>query len=180
MATQMQAMFAEQVRRRTEDAAQRPKELADLDARIERLRERQRTGDPDLATDELQSTIDRAMQKRSQLEAALPEAKRSAAVLAMLPKAAALYRQQIDLGLDGDPRCSESSRDSAAALRQIVLRPGPDRSLLAEFEVQPSALIREGTGCGAEGNRTLDLCIANASLSQLSYRPTARRAILAS
>jgi hypothetical protein len=27
-----------------------------------------------------------------------------------------------------------------------------------------------GSG-GAEGNRTLDLCIANASLSQLSYRP---------
>ena len=25
---------------------------------------------------------------------------------------------------------------------------------------------------GAEGDRTLDLCIANAALSQLSYRPT--------
>src|SRR5579863_6806129 len=33
---------------------------------------------------------------------------------------------------------------------------------------------------GAEGDRTLDLRIANATLSQLSYRPTARRAILAS
>lgn len=33
---------------------------------------------------------------------------------------------------------------------------------------------------GAEGDRTLDLRIANAALSQLSYRPTARRAILAS
>jgi hypothetical protein len=32
---------------------------------------------------------------------------------------------------------------------------------------------------GAEGDRTLDLRIANATLSQLSYRPT-RRAILAS
>jgi hypothetical protein len=32
---------------------------------------------------------------------------------------------------------------------------------------------------GAEGDRTLDLRIANATLSQLSYRPTARRAILA-
>ncbi len=27
-------------------------------------------------------------------------------------------------------------------------------------------------GCGAEGDRTLDLRIANATLSQLSYRPT--------
>src|ERR1700686_3067488 len=34
-------------------------------------------------------------------------------------------------------------------------------------------------GSGAEGDRTLDLRIANATLSQLSYRPT-RRAILAS
>jgi hypothetical protein len=33
---------------------------------------------------------------------------------------------------------------------------------------------------GAEGDRTLDLRIANATLSQLSYRPTTRRAILAS
>ena len=32
----------------------------------------------------------------------------------------------------------------------------------------------KGSG-GAEGNRTLDLCIANASLSQLSYRPHERR-----
>ena len=30
-------------------------------------------------------------------------------------------------------------------------------------------------GCGAEGDRTLDLRIANATLSQLSYRPTAAR-----
>ena len=27
---------------------------------------------------------------------------------------------------------------------------------------------------GAEGSRTLDLCIANAALSQLSYRPVKR------
>jgi hypothetical protein len=66
-------------------AAQCPKELADLDARIERLPERQRTGDPDLPTDELQDAIDRALEKHSQLEAALPEARQSAAVLAALP-----------------------------------------------------------------------------------------------
>ena len=44
------------------------------------------------------------MDKRTQMEAALPEAKRSAAFLASLPKAAAMYRQKIDPGLDGDPR----------------------------------------------------------------------------
>lgn len=31
---------------------------------------------------------------------------------------------------------------------------------------------RNGRNGGAEGDRTLDLCIANAALSQLSYRPT--------
>ena len=39
---------------------------------------------------------------------------------------------------------------------------------------------KRGKSGGAEGDRTLDLRIANATLSQLSYRPTARRAILAS
>jgi hypothetical protein len=38
----------------------------------------------------------------------------------------------------------------------------------------------EGSHGGAEGDRTLDLRIANATLSQLSYRPTTRAAILAS
>ena len=33
---------------------------------------------------------------------------------------------------------------------------------------------------GAEGDRTLDLCIANAALSQLSYRPTTRAGIVMS
>jgi hypothetical protein len=39
--------------------------------------------------------------------------------------------------------------------------------------------VRPGEIGGAEGDRTLDLRIANATLSQLSYRPTTRAAILA-
>src|SRR6266566_5134208 len=35
-------------------------------------------------------------------------------------------------------------------------------------------LLAQGKFGGAEGDRTLDLCIANAALSQLSYRPTER------
>ena len=31
----------------------------------------------------------------------------------------------------------------------------------------------QAVGCGGEGDRTLDLCIANAALSQLSYSPGA-------
>ena len=37
---------------------------------------------------------------------------------------------------------------------------------------------RNGRNGGAEGDRTLDLCIANAALSQLSYRPTKRGGIV--
>ena len=54
---------------------------------------------------------------------------------------------------------------------KIVLRPGPDRSRWSEYEIQPATLTRVATSGGAEGNRTLDLRIANATLSQLSYRP---------
>jgi hypothetical protein len=54
---------------------------------------------------------------------------------------------------------------------QIVLRPGPDRSLWGEYQLKPGVLLRVGTGCGAEGDRTLDLDVANVALSQLSYRP---------
>ena len=129
---------------------QRPRQLAELDARIERLRERQKAGDPDMTADELQAVLDRALQKRKELEAAQPEAKRSAALLAALPRAAALYKQQIELGLDGDPRAALKAR---VILRQlfngeIVLRPGPDKSLWAEYQLQPGALVRVGTDGG--------------------------------
>ena len=181
MAEEMQRLFAEHLRAHASQAQQRPKQLAELDARIERLRDRLKNGDPDLTTDELQGAIDRAIEKRKELEAVLPEAKQSATVLAALPRAVALYRQQIELGLEGDARAALKAR---AILRQlfngrIVLRPCTDRSLWAEYEIQPRALVKVGTGGGAEGDRTLDLRIANATLSQLSYRPTTRPAILA-
>jgi hypothetical protein len=103
--------------------------------------------------------------------------KQSATVLAALPQAAALYRQQIELGLAGDPRAALKARVVLRRLFRgpIALKPGPDRSLWAEFELQLAALIRVESGCGAEGDRTLDLRIANAALSQLSYRPTEGR-----
>ena len=150
MAIEIQSIYAQHVRAASERAEQRPRQLAELDARIDRLRERQRSGDPDLTADELQSAIDRAFQKRRELEAGQPEARESAAVLAAIPKAAAIYRQQIELGLDGDPRAATKAR---VILRQlfngeIVLRPGPDKSLWAEYEIQPGALIRVGTDGG--------------------------------
>ena len=175
MAEEMRRLVADRAREQAGRSEQRPRQLADLDARIERLRERQKHGDPDLAADELQAALDRALEKRKQLEATLPEAKQTATVLAALPRAAAAYRQQIALGLDGDPRAALKAR---VILRQlfggeILLRPGPDRSVWAEYQLRPGALMHVvGTGGGAEGDRTLDLRIANATLSQLSYRPT--------
>ena len=79
------------------DAA--PKELQDLDAKLTRLRERARSGDPDLTADELQAAIERAEGKRAELLAAQPGARRSAKVLSMLPRAAEAYRRQIEQGL---------------------------------------------------------------------------------
>jgi hypothetical protein len=73
-----------------------------------------------------------------------------------------------------DPRAALKAR---VILRQlvggsIVLRPCPNRQVWAEYALSPGVLLRVGTGGGAEGDRTLDLRIANATLSQLSYRPT--------
>jgi len=152
MAGELQKRLAERARERASRNERRPKELAELDARIERLRERLKAGDPDLTADELQGAIDRALEKRKELEAALPEAKQSAAVLAALPRAVALYKQQIELGLDGDPRAALKGR---AILRRlvggrIVLRPGPDRQIWAEYELRPGELLRVGTGGGAD------------------------------
>lgn len=150
MAVELQRRFAERVKEHTDRKEQRPKELAELDARIERLRERLRAGDPDLTADELQAAIDRAIGKRKELEAALPEVKQTATVLAALPRAAALYRQQIELGLDGDPRAALKARVILRRLvgGSIVLHPGPDRSLWAEYELRPGELLRIGTGGG--------------------------------
>jgi hypothetical protein len=48
----METYYREQLRLRTARAAQAPKELRELAARIIRLRERLERGDPDLTSDE--------------------------------------------------------------------------------------------------------------------------------
>ena len=54
-ADKMRELVAQRAQQAAGRAAQRRQELADLDARIERLRERQRVGDPDFTADELQA-----------------------------------------------------------------------------------------------------------------------------
>jgi hypothetical protein len=73
-------------------AVEAPRELQDIGARITRLRERLRTGDADMAPDEIQAAIDRAEEKRHALLQQQPAATQSAKILKMPPQAAHLAR----------------------------------------------------------------------------------------
>jgi len=139
--------------------AEQPKELQELTARIERLRARLKSGDPDMTADEIQAAIDPAEAKRQELEQQQPAAKASAKVLSVLPKAAELYRRQIAKGLDGDEREVLKAR---VFLREwfggkIRLEPLPDGGLQAHWLEHNSALLRSaGTfGSGARYAHTL-------------------------
>jgi site-specific DNA recombinase len=100
----MEAYHAERMQAMQTRVAEAPRELQELVARLERLRERLRKGDPDMTADELQAAIDRAEEKRRDLEAQQPSARASAKLLSILPRAAELYRRQIVAGLDGNER----------------------------------------------------------------------------
>ena len=143
MAAEMQRYYADRVQAMQTRAIEAPRELQELTARIERLRERLRAGDPDLAADELQAAIDRAEGKRRELEAEQPEAKQSARVLSVLPRAAELYRRQVAEGLDGNPREALKAR---VFLREwfsgkIRLEPLPDGGLMAHWDQNVAALL---------------------------------------
>lgn len=144
MVVEMEAYYSEQLRLRAAKATDAPKELRELEARIARLRERLRAGDPDLTADELQGAIERAEAKRTELLQALPDAKVSYKLLAKLPQAAALYRSQIMEGLDGDPRAALKARVILRELfgGQIRLQPQKGGGLIAHWDLNPGALIR--------------------------------------
>jgi hypothetical protein len=69
----------------------------------------------------------------------------------MLPRTTAFYRDQIDRGLGDDFVAAEKAR---AILRdilgEIMLSPGTDGSLWAEFSMQPAALLK-GAGTDSRG-----------------------------
>jgi hypothetical protein len=81
-----------------------------LSRKVARLRARQAAGDPDMTSEEIQTVIDRVLEERRRLESARPVAKEGAKLAALLPNAADLYRKQISLGLDGDPRAALKAR----------------------------------------------------------------------
>ncbi|MEP7243591.1 MAG: zinc ribbon domain-containing protein [Gammaproteobacteria bacterium] len=153
MADEMRVAHTERMREIAARVETLPRELQELDARILRLRDRLKAGDPDLTPDELQGAIERVEGKRRELGNARPAERENARVLALLPRAAELYREQIDLGLGGDPAEATKARTILRdMLGEIMLSPGEDGSLWAEYGMQPAALLRgAGTGGRDEG-----------------------------
>jgi site-specific DNA recombinase len=145
MALEMQTFLAQELQERADKSAEVPGELLQLEARLERLRRRLADGDPDIAPDELQAAIERAEAKRRQLQLGIsnPVHMASAQVLSIVPRAAALYDQQITKGLDGDP---EASTDARLILKDLIpnrirLSPKADGTLWARFDLHPAALL---------------------------------------
>lgn len=94
-------MYSERVRSIQARATEAPTELVALDGRIERLRERLKRGDPDMAADDIQAAIDRALTKLHELTNTPPTMKDGARVFAAMLNAAERFRRQIAKGLDG-------------------------------------------------------------------------------
>jgi site-specific DNA recombinase len=153
MASEMQTYYLERVRSLRAREADIPCELQDLASRIGRLKGRLKCGDPDMTADELQAAIDRAEEKRRELEDNQLGTVQSSKVFAMLPKAAELYRQQIALGLDGNPTAAIKAR---TFLRewfggQISLEPLADGGLVAHWNQSVGALLMGLGTCGSGG-----------------------------
>jgi RimJ/RimL family protein N-acetyltransferase len=104
-------------------------------------------GAPKSAADELQAAIERAEGKRRELFEARPTGREDARVLALMPRAAELYREQIEQGLGGDPAAAAKARTILRdMLGESMLEPAEDGSLWAEYAMQPATLLSAGTG----------------------------------
>lgn len=154
MAQEMRDQHAERIKELADREESLPTELKVISERISRLRVRLAVGDPDLESDEIQAAIDRAEEKRQKLLSEQPSVRHSAKMISMLPKAAKEYRRQIALGLNQDARAAGKARVLLRKLLGIIeLRPGPGRSLWAEYQICPAALLKAGTaGAGTTGS----------------------------
>jgi hypothetical protein len=166
LAKELHGQILERLKAMRERAAEAPKEIQDITARIGRLRERLKHGDPDMTPDEIQAAIDRAEAKRQELETQQPEARQSAKVLTVLPAAAKLYRRQIAEGLDGNERAALKAR---VFLRELLGRINliPEgKELWAEYGIAPAALLKvvgfvgSGGGIPASPVWTARVCVA--------------------
>ncbi len=156
MAKEMQDYFADRMRGIQAQAIEVPRELQELAARITRLRERLKSGDPDMQADEIQAVIDTAEAKRRELQeqqlgASLPMAK----ALAIMPRTAELYRRQVAKGIDGNPQAAQKAR---VFLREwfggkIRLEPLAGGGLMAHWNQNIGALVCAGIGTFGSGGR---------------------------
>jgi hypothetical protein len=153
MAKEMQEYYRQRTEAIQPRAVETPQELEDLAARIERLRGRLRRGDPDMTHDELQAAIEKAEEKRRELQEQQRGLKSPAKALANMPRMAELYRRQVALGLDGNPQAALKAR---TFLREwfggkIRLEPLADGGLMAHWNQNIGALVSAVGTCGSGG-----------------------------
>jgi site-specific DNA recombinase len=153
MTREMERYYADRMKEQACRSAEAPLELQQLDARLARLRERLRQGDPDMEPDELRAAIDKADAKRRELADLSSGVNDSAKVLTMLPKAAELYRKQISDGLDGSPEAAAKARTILRdMIGEIRLQPTSEGGLWAEYGMHPAVLLK-GAGSDGRGDR---------------------------
>jgi site-specific DNA recombinase len=127
-----------------------PLELADLDARLARLK----AGVADLEPDELAAAVARVESKRrALLESATSDEKGMGRVFDLLPRAAEAFRATVAGGLAGDPTAvAEARLVLRPMLGPISLEPGSNGELWANYGIDLSALVRVGVS-GGRGDR---------------------------
>ena len=153
MARDLQAQVLARLKNESAQAVDQPHELRELAARIDRLRERLRQGDPDMTPDEIQAAIDRAEEKRRGLQSRDDRSLGSKLAIA-LPRAAELYRRQISLGLEGDPRATIKARMRLRELfgGKVRLVPQLDGGLIAHWNLHPGVLLKTLGTSGSGGS----------------------------
>jgi len=133
--------------RRAADAV--PRDLAELDARLARLR----GGVADLEADELAAAIARVEAKRRALLAATGLGVEGR-VFDLLPRAAEAFRAQIAQGLEGDPAAVAAARlVLPGLLGPIRLEPSAGGALWASYGLSFTALLRSSAGTDGRGDR---------------------------
>lgn len=156
MAAEMRRYYASEVAKAQLGEATRPTEVLELDARIARLRERLRAGDPDMAPDELLAVIERAEQKRLDLLMARPKTAANDDAVRGLPSAAKMYREQIGKGLQGNRDEASQARHAVRRLlgEKVLLVPSEDCThLVAHVAFQRAALLAGNAGTVGSGGR---------------------------
>lgn len=151
MAEELRAEYEARLRERAKDKAAVPKEVRELDTRLERLRRRLRNGDPDMTPEDIQAAIERAEAEKLRLlhQNVSGQSRPSAKIYAALPQAAKLYERQIARGLGGN---LEQSGKARALLRDlfggpVTLTPTA-KGLVARSALHKDVVLKEPDGSG--------------------------------